>query len=108
MHGLEPDLGEGVVASLGDAAALHIDDLTDPTAAARVVEAALAADPELRLERARLERAIGLVRELAVEEPALSEPRRVPAIYRRLASSTPISISPSSRRWRCCRWACTR
>jgi len=43
VHGLEPDLGEAVAGSLGEAAALHIDDLGDPEAAPRVVAAALAA-----------------------------------------------------------------
>ena len=43
VHGLEQDLGEQVAGSLGDAAALHVDDLADPAAAARVVEAALGA-----------------------------------------------------------------
>jgi NAD(P)-dependent dehydrogenase (short-subunit alcohol dehydrogenase family) len=43
VHGLEPDLGKKVVADLGPSAALHIDDLSDPAAPARLVEAALAA-----------------------------------------------------------------
>jgi NAD(P)-dependent dehydrogenase (short-subunit alcohol dehydrogenase family) len=43
VHGLETDLGEAVHASLGDAAALHIDDLTDPESAVRIVAAAIAA-----------------------------------------------------------------
>ncbi len=43
VHGLEPELGETVVSSLGKAAALHIDDLADPEAAPRVIEAALQA-----------------------------------------------------------------
>ena len=43
VHGLEQDLGEEVAGSLGDAAALHVDDLADPKAPARVVEAALSA-----------------------------------------------------------------
>jgi NAD(P)-dependent dehydrogenase (short-subunit alcohol dehydrogenase family) len=43
VHGLERDLGEQVVASLDGAAALHVDDLADPDAATRLVEAALAA-----------------------------------------------------------------
>jgi NAD(P)-dependent dehydrogenase (short-subunit alcohol dehydrogenase family) len=43
VHGLERDLGEAVAASLGDAAALHIEDLTAPEAAPHVVDAALAA-----------------------------------------------------------------
>jgi len=43
VHGLERDLGEAVAGSLGEAAALHIDDLGDPKAASRVVEAALSA-----------------------------------------------------------------
>jgi NAD(P)-dependent dehydrogenase (short-subunit alcohol dehydrogenase family) len=42
VHGLERDLGEKVVADLGiENAALHVDDLSDPAAAARVVQAAL-------------------------------------------------------------------
>jgi len=43
VHGLERDLGEAVAGSLGEAAALHIDDLGDPEAASRIVEAALSA-----------------------------------------------------------------
>lgn len=44
VHGLERDLGEQVVASLGgNKAALHIDDLTDPAAPARLVAATVAA-----------------------------------------------------------------
>jgi NAD(P)-dependent dehydrogenase (short-subunit alcohol dehydrogenase family) len=43
VHGLEPGLGEKVVADLAPSAALHIDDLSDPAAPARLVEAALAA-----------------------------------------------------------------
>jgi len=43
VHGLERDLGEAVAGSLGEAAALHVDDLADPEAAARVVGAALLA-----------------------------------------------------------------
>jgi NAD(P)-dependent dehydrogenase (short-subunit alcohol dehydrogenase family) len=43
VHGLEPDLGEAVVRSLGGAAALHIDDLAQPESAPRVIAAALAA-----------------------------------------------------------------
>ena len=43
VHGLERDLGERVVADLGKSAALHIDDLTDPAAARRIVEAAVGA-----------------------------------------------------------------
>ena len=43
VHGLERDLGEAVAGSLGEAAALHVDDLADPEAAARVVRAALLA-----------------------------------------------------------------
>jgi NAD(P)-dependent dehydrogenase (short-subunit alcohol dehydrogenase family) len=43
VHGLERDLGEAVAGSLGDAAALHVDDLANPEAASRVVDAALSA-----------------------------------------------------------------
>ena len=43
VHGLERDLGEAVAGSLGEAAALHVDDLADPEAAPRLVEAALRA-----------------------------------------------------------------
>jgi len=43
IHGLERDLGERVAADLGKAAALHIDDLADPQAPARIVAAALKA-----------------------------------------------------------------
>jgi NAD(P)-dependent dehydrogenase (short-subunit alcohol dehydrogenase family) len=42
VHGLERDLGEQVVRSLGaGAAALHVDDLSDPEAPSRIVGAAL-------------------------------------------------------------------
>jgi NAD(P)-dependent dehydrogenase (short-subunit alcohol dehydrogenase family) len=41
VHGLEADLGEAVVSSLEPAAALHVDDLQEPEAASRVVQAAL-------------------------------------------------------------------
>lgn len=37
VHGLERELGEKVVASLGSAAVLHVDDLSDPAAADRLV-----------------------------------------------------------------------
>src|SRR5690242_271495 len=44
VHGLERELGEKVVADLGPGkAALHIDDLADAGAPARVVEAAVQA-----------------------------------------------------------------
>ena len=47
VHGLERDLGERVIDSLnrqdGARAALHIDDLADPAAPARLVSAAVAA-----------------------------------------------------------------
>jgi NAD(P)-dependent dehydrogenase (short-subunit alcohol dehydrogenase family) len=43
VHGLERELGEAVVGDLGAAAALHIDDLADPTAARRIVDAAIQA-----------------------------------------------------------------
>jgi NAD(P)-dependent dehydrogenase (short-subunit alcohol dehydrogenase family) len=43
IHGLERDLGQAVMKDLGSAAALHIDDLADPTAPARLVEAAVRA-----------------------------------------------------------------
>src|SRR3954464_2809621 len=44
VHGLERDLGQKVVADLGPGrAALHIDDLADPAATGRVVQAALSA-----------------------------------------------------------------
>jgi NAD(P)-dependent dehydrogenase (short-subunit alcohol dehydrogenase family) len=41
VHGLERDLGEEVARSLGDAAALQIDDLSDPETAPRIVDAAI-------------------------------------------------------------------
>ncbi|MFT5125969.1 MAG: NAD(P)-dependent dehydrogenase (short-subunit alcohol dehydrogenase family), partial [Verrucomicrobiales bacterium] len=41
IHGLEPELGEKVVADLGDAAVLQIDDLADPAVPARLVEKAV-------------------------------------------------------------------
>ncbi|MCX5659902.1 MAG: SDR family NAD(P)-dependent oxidoreductase [Planctomycetota bacterium] len=37
VHGVEADLGAAVVASLGPMAMLHLDDLADPAAPARVV-----------------------------------------------------------------------
>src|SRR4051812_516854 len=43
VHGLERDLGQHVAADLGKAAALHIDDLADPQAPARIIAAALKA-----------------------------------------------------------------
>jgi NAD(P)-dependent dehydrogenase (short-subunit alcohol dehydrogenase family) len=44
VHGLERDLGKKVVADLGEGkAALHIDDLADPAAPGRIVQAALSA-----------------------------------------------------------------
>lgn len=43
VHGLEHDLGEAVVSELGRSATLHIDDLADPAAPSRIVEAALGA-----------------------------------------------------------------
>jgi NAD(P)-dependent dehydrogenase (short-subunit alcohol dehydrogenase family) len=43
VHGLEQGLGEAVVATLGKAAALHVDDLEDPEAAPRIVQAAVSA-----------------------------------------------------------------
>ena len=43
VHGLEPELGEAVVRSLGEAAVLHVDDLAEPEASPRVVDAALSA-----------------------------------------------------------------
>ncbi len=43
VHGLEPELGKKVVADLGPSAALHIDDLADPAAPARLVDAAVSA-----------------------------------------------------------------
>jgi NAD(P)-dependent dehydrogenase (short-subunit alcohol dehydrogenase family) len=46
VHGLERDLGDRVVADLvsrGGRAALHVDDLSDPAAPARLVAAALSA-----------------------------------------------------------------
>ena len=43
IHGLEPELGEKVVADLKGSAALHIDDLADAQAPARILAAALKA-----------------------------------------------------------------
>ena len=43
VHGLEPELGEGVVRGLGSSAALHLDDLADPAAPKRIVAAAVKA-----------------------------------------------------------------
>jgi len=40
VHGLERELGEKVVGELGSSAALHIDDLSDPLAPQRIVDAA--------------------------------------------------------------------
>lgn len=40
VHGLEKDLGQAVVADLGRSAALHIDDLKDPSSPGRIVAAA--------------------------------------------------------------------
>jgi len=63
VHGLERDLGGAVVRSLGDKAALHVDDLEDPQAAPRLVQATRAAFGRLdalvnnaaRVERGTLE-----------------------------------------------------
>src|SRR5215207_5195499 len=42
VHGLERDLGQKVVADLGmENVALHVDDLADPVAPGRIVQAAL-------------------------------------------------------------------
>ncbi|HET6247706.1 MAG TPA: SDR family oxidoreductase [Tepidisphaeraceae bacterium] len=41
VHGLERELGEKVVADLGSAAALHVDDLSDPQSAVRIAAAAV-------------------------------------------------------------------
>lgn len=43
VHGRNRAEGEGVAAALGDRAVLHCDDLADPEAPARIVEAALRA-----------------------------------------------------------------
>src|ERR1700759_5727812 len=44
VHGLERDLGQKVVADLGmENAALYVDDLADPEAPARLVQAAMGA-----------------------------------------------------------------
>ena len=43
VHGIERAAGETLVKKLGAAAALHLDDLVDPAAAARIVAAALTA-----------------------------------------------------------------
>jgi len=43
VHGRNARLGKAVAASLGRAAALHLDDLTDPAAPERIVKAALVA-----------------------------------------------------------------
>jgi len=47
VHGLEEDLGEAVVRSLGKAAVLHVDDLERPEAPPRVIGAALDAFGQL-------------------------------------------------------------
>lgn len=43
IHGRDEERGREVAASLGDAAVLHLDDLTDPASAGRIVNAALEA-----------------------------------------------------------------
>ncbi len=43
IHGLEQDLGEKVAGDLGDRAACHIDDLVDPEAPTRILDATLQA-----------------------------------------------------------------
>lgn len=43
VHGLERDLGEAVVKDLGAAASLHLDDLSDPDAPSRLVNATMSA-----------------------------------------------------------------
>jgi len=41
VHGRDRERGEQVVAEIGSAARLHVDDLADPTAATRIVQAAV-------------------------------------------------------------------
>src|SRR5437868_5823111 len=41
VHGLERDLGERVIAELGASASLHVDDLADPAAPRRIIDAAI-------------------------------------------------------------------
>lgn len=41
VHGRDPGRGERLVAELGSSARLHVDDLADPEASARVVQAAI-------------------------------------------------------------------
>ena len=41
VHGRDHQRGEAIVQALGKAAVMHVDDLEDPTAASRTVEAAL-------------------------------------------------------------------
>jgi len=43
LHGRDRPRGESIVAELGSTAALHIDDLEDPAAPGRIVDAALSA-----------------------------------------------------------------
>jgi len=43
VHGLERDLGEAVARELGDAARLHLNDLSEADAATDLIRAALAA-----------------------------------------------------------------
>jgi NAD(P)-dependent dehydrogenase (short-subunit alcohol dehydrogenase family) len=43
IHGLEDSLAQSIAESLGDRAAIHIDNLADPDAPQRLIEAALAA-----------------------------------------------------------------
>ena len=88
VHGLEPDLGEAVAGSLGEAAALHIDDLGDPAAAARVIEAALSAFGRIDAlvnNAARVQRSTIETTDAAVFDEVIAVNTRAPLLLIRAA-----------------------
>jgi len=88
VHGLEPDLGEAVAGSLGEAAALHIDDLGDPEAAPRIVEAALSAFGRIDAlvnNAARVQRSTIETTDAAVFDEVMAVNARAPLLLIRAA-----------------------
>jgi len=88
VHGLEQDLGESVVASLGKAAALHVEDLSAPEAAPRVVEAALRAFGQvdsLVNNAARIERGTIETTDAAAFDEVIAVNTRAPLLLIRAA-----------------------
>jgi NAD(P)-dependent dehydrogenase (short-subunit alcohol dehydrogenase family) len=88
VHGLETDLGEAVTGSLGEAAALHIDDLADPEAPTRIVEAALSAFGRIDAlvnNAARVQRSTIETTDAAVFDEVLAVNTRAPLLLIRAA-----------------------